>query len=320
MKSPNEITLIIGNGFDLDLGLKTTYKDFYESLDWPFPKKNLANTTLVQHVDSQCPSNWNNIEDALETYGHNVSGINQEFLRAERVAYEALCVALRNYIRKQEKEPIDENSFACQLVKMFKRTTLLNSIYSFNYTNMSWIFAKAGFENSVPIFHVHGNCRSDIILVVSDANEINYEFEYLYKTSNPSYSSVNLRYALQRSKLVIFFGHSLGRQDYYYFEDFFKQQCRKDMVENDKRYIFFVTRGQESQFELIRQLRSMNIDINRLFDCNLLKFILTKDVREKNLRLLENIIKNLSHDQYVHSLQYLDDMLERCVNKLDEGK
>lgn len=31
--------LIIGNGFDLDLGMKTSYKDFFNSRFWPFHKK-----------------------------------------------------------------------------------------------------------------------------------------------------------------------------------------------------------------------------------------------------------------------------------------
>ncbi len=31
MSEPRKIVLILGNGFDLDLGLKTSYKDFWES-------------------------------------------------------------------------------------------------------------------------------------------------------------------------------------------------------------------------------------------------------------------------------------------------
>ena len=31
MEEPRKIVVILGNGFDLDLGLKTSYKDFWES-------------------------------------------------------------------------------------------------------------------------------------------------------------------------------------------------------------------------------------------------------------------------------------------------
>ena len=41
MAEPRKIVLILGNGFDLDLGLKTSYKDFWESefcpKDYPAP-------------------------------------------------------------------------------------------------------------------------------------------------------------------------------------------------------------------------------------------------------------------------------------------
>ena len=43
-----ESTLIIGNGFDLDLGLKTSYKDFRNSEPWPIKDVNLNDYTSLQ--------------------------------------------------------------------------------------------------------------------------------------------------------------------------------------------------------------------------------------------------------------------------------
>ena len=47
--NPRKIVLILGNGFDLNLGLKTSYKDFWESKfcpkDYPAP--------LIRHLN-QC--------------------------------------------------------------------------------------------------------------------------------------------------------------------------------------------------------------------------------------------------------------------------
>lgn len=36
MNSKKESILIIGNGFDIDLGLATSYRDFAKSTFWPF--------------------------------------------------------------------------------------------------------------------------------------------------------------------------------------------------------------------------------------------------------------------------------------------
>ena len=66
---PRKIVLILGNGFDLDLGLKTSYKDFWESefcpKDYPAP--------LIHHLNQCWPDNleavkWYDLENELLGY------------------------------------------------------------------------------------------------------------------------------------------------------------------------------------------------------------------------------------------------------------
>ena len=69
MAEPRKIVLILGNGFDLDLGLKTSYKDFWESefcpKDYPAP--------LIHHLNQRWPDNldavkWCDLENELLNY------------------------------------------------------------------------------------------------------------------------------------------------------------------------------------------------------------------------------------------------------------
>ena len=64
-----KIVLILGNGFDLDLGLKTSYKDFWESefcpKDFPAP--------IIHHLNRRWPDNldavkWYDLENELLNY------------------------------------------------------------------------------------------------------------------------------------------------------------------------------------------------------------------------------------------------------------
>ena len=74
MSEPRKIVLVLGNGFDLDLGLKTSYKDFWESdfcpKDYPAP--------LIHHLNQRWPDNleavkWYDMENELLTYyNHSV--------------------------------------------------------------------------------------------------------------------------------------------------------------------------------------------------------------------------------------------------------
>ena len=65
-KTARNIVVILGNGFDLDLGLKTSYKDFWESefcpLFYPAP--------LIYHLNQRWPDNldavkWYDLENEL---------------------------------------------------------------------------------------------------------------------------------------------------------------------------------------------------------------------------------------------------------------
>ncbi len=74
MTEPRKIVLILGNGFDLDLGLKTSYKDFWESKycpkDYPAPLIWHLNETLGDHLDMV---RWYDLEEELYRYYQKIT-------------------------------------------------------------------------------------------------------------------------------------------------------------------------------------------------------------------------------------------------------
>ncbi|MBQ9202373.1 MAG: hypothetical protein IJ154_08440 [Bacteroidales bacterium] len=73
MTEPRKIVLILGNGFDLDLGFKTSYKDFWESdycpKDYPAP--------LIHYLNQHWPNNlesvrWYDLENGLLDYYYEI--------------------------------------------------------------------------------------------------------------------------------------------------------------------------------------------------------------------------------------------------------
>lgn len=69
MKEPRKIVLVLGNGFDMDLGLPTSYKSFYESRfcpkNYPAPIINHLNTCWPDGLDSV---RWYDLENEFLTY------------------------------------------------------------------------------------------------------------------------------------------------------------------------------------------------------------------------------------------------------------
>lgn len=77
MAEPRKIVLILGNGFDLDLGLKTSYKDFWESemcpKDYPSPLIYHLNDKWQNHLEAV---RWYDLENELLTYYRNLQDVN----------------------------------------------------------------------------------------------------------------------------------------------------------------------------------------------------------------------------------------------------
>ena len=69
MGEPRKIVLILGNGFDLDLGRKTSYKDFWESnycpREYPSPLIHYLNGRLSDDIEKV---RWYDMENALLDY------------------------------------------------------------------------------------------------------------------------------------------------------------------------------------------------------------------------------------------------------------
>ena len=69
MEEPRRIVLILGNGFDLDLGLKTSYKDFWESefcpKEYPAPLIHHLNRCWHDNLDAV---KWYDLENELLNY------------------------------------------------------------------------------------------------------------------------------------------------------------------------------------------------------------------------------------------------------------
>ena len=86
MDEPRKIVFILGNGFDRDLGLKTTYKDFWSSkfcpTDYPAP--------LIFHLNSHWPGNledvkWYDLENELYHYAKSFAygGTRKDIITSE---------------------------------------------------------------------------------------------------------------------------------------------------------------------------------------------------------------------------------------------
>lgn len=291
--------LIIGNGFDLDLGLNTRYSDFAKSSG--YFKTTTDSSYLKQHLNRVVNNEkWLDLEMELEKYAaisrgiyKTVSSITQ---REDMDSFESLKSSLTDYLIAEQKKSIKTNSLAALLLQEVAKCSLFQSIYSFNYTDLDSFALQLGIEKSLRFHNVHGSLRqNNIILGVREGTTLKNGYDFLRKTFSPTYASFPILYDLQDAGEVVFFGHSLSPNDYHYFQSFFKAQCREDMRRQDAKRITFFTYDEDSAREIKRQLWIMNENrTDRLFTQNDITFILTKRVNSTDW---SDFVSNLHEDE-----------------------
>lgn len=231
--SPSSV-LILGNGFDLGLGLNTSYENFVNSDYWPFNKFGSYDKGSLPHFLNNHLGNigtWYDLEEALAEFASQCIHSEDYLIEKDKTFFKTLIQKLKEYIQSQEdyfvdimdsdihtKRPIP----AYYVLRKFLQKEI-RSIYTFNYTDLYRIANKLipGFDDDFT--HIHGSlAKNNIILGTGEQRNLDDNYFEFYKSASPYYESNDLVKDLNSADEVYIFGHSLGLNDHDYFSDFFK--------------------------------------------------------------------------------------------------
>jgi len=262
--------IIIGNGFDLSLGLKTSYKDFIKS-DYFTSLRNQDNSLAIYLNKKQEINNWVDIEKELTEYSNQI----QDDKSKVKNDFKELKNALMDYLKEAQEKEINQNSKAFEMMKNEISDT--DIIYNFNYTNSVFKVAQILGISDIESKHsfVHGSIENkNIIFGVEDDAIINNEHIFLKKSSNINFAESDIIKILNNNKgeknNLIVFGHSLGITDSSYFSSYFSSLTHEFNHTKMNLYYF----GEDAHDEMMFILDEYTI--NNLTDFkhyNDLKFI-----------------------------------------------
>ena len=210
----DEIILVIGNGFDLDLGLKTSFKNFINSYDFV----SIADIPLVVRIrENKDDALWCDIEGVIRKSllcNDDKEDINNAWL--------AITRHWEHFIQdttKKERISIKENSCAYMILKQMSPLT---TWYSFNYTSPYYLTNLGNIEpiyvhnKFLPIECTDGNhllIKEAIIGIDSNLPDNilnNNKISHIIKRNNPFYKETYITNKLVEAEYIIIFGHSLG--------------------------------------------------------------------------------------------------------------
>jgi len=287
-----KIVIVLGNGFDLDLGLKTNYSDFMkssffqekikteETSDLSKDLRNKEELNLFNYLSrKQKILKWIDLESELaalasthsihfqETYKgrHEIKDKNIATLLEEKT-FEQIRISLCNYLKELDYSNLNQESAAYKLMNLINFNSNIE-VLSFNYTDLN------AMQNNleINIDHIHGSTADEsIILGFQDNLDIHNSYCFMIKSFSPYYQSHSVRKKILEADEIIIFGHSLGTTDYHYFQDLFKRQSDAKSVHKNIIIRIF-TFDEHSRINILMRLREMNENkTNLLYDlCDL---------------------------------------------------
>ena len=314
--------LIIGNGFDLDLGLPTRYSDYANSDFWPHVDRgpdgrfvfSIANDeeyhALPLYLDKRSKTdNWFDLEESILDYAtKEVSGLANDLYSAKNDIdyYHELQSKLCDYlIDVQRNTPINTKALAGDILRAVLDNGYFDNIFSFNYTDLNYLAKQLGISQTIKYTHVHGKLSDrSIILGVNESN-LKDEYDEFHKSTSEFYRSNNITQALDEASEVIFYGLSFGLIDFDYFANFFISLNEKLIPEKEKKHISIFTKDVTTGKDIIKRLRNAGINQYQLRSNCYLNLFYSDSPEDNELKKFYSRLNNNSRDAHNRTLHSL---------------
>ncbi len=314
----NKNVFIIGNGFDLNLGLNTSYESFYYGNDWEYGRQergyvsklnqefyvseSIDNTygrnvnqenSLYKTLDNYPVDDWCEAENVIQDFAINMSENSEtdvDKLKNNEEEFDLYRQRVRKFIEHSVTDPyLKAQSCAAQtLMAIIKKATY--KIYNFNYTKLEDFASLLKIKGDIDCENVHGTIDDpQIIMGANGKVALAKGYDILKKMYCYGYSTHNISYDLQHADQVIIFGYSMTPIDEIYFKEFLMKQV--SCKEEERKTITFITKNDEARHKLLRNIQSL-IDNNaeELFQRNNVRIFMTESLDEKRFKeFLKNI-------------------------------
>lgn len=190
------VTFLIGNGFDLGIGLKTTYLDFYNV----YCKTTMEDSWGIKRFKSELQDNYENWSDFEAAFGEYASNLYNSGQYLEM--FEDFVIKFSDYLKNEEKNfdsskiefiqksmkkalvsyydirPEDKE----QLLRLIGSNKVYFDFVSFNYTRcldtcLRILCKQVNYDDQIKgyisnVVHVHGYTEDNMIMGVNDISQI----------------------------------------------------------------------------------------------------------------------------------------------------
>lgn len=289
-----QLALVIGNGFDIDMGLPSKYSEFADSLEFHdlarrmhdmYYEEERKDSLVRQIQQASFNSNWFDIEEEIHKYVVDHPYLDEKMIRMVRSEFNALKKTLIKYLKRVSESlnrHAEENRLAYQLLSGLQKCPNSINEICFNYTNPHLFLKGATYYKNCSFTYVHGDLEKDDIVLgcdIQEHEEVNRNLSFMNKYNQLNKAN-HVAINILEAKEIVFFGHSINEMDFGYFRDFFKAASA---APKPIRHLTIITYDEESERTIKDNIRNQGISVTDLYN-NLwtFTFIHTKKIYEQD--------------------------------------
>lgn len=255
--------VILGNGFDLNLNWKTSYKDFLTSDKFSIMGKPRYVMKYTNELFQRMGDNWYDLEGFMREC---VEKATEEELDILNYFWNVCRNKIYDYLTpkdEKQRQIFKTNTNSCAYLFLQKISDA--KVFSFNYT-LPYVLTHLP-EHEIVYMHgalEHGLSWSGIKLGIDLHVKNKLAWTDKLKPYLKAYGSDKkdeLVMAAKKANSIIIFGHSLGITDSDYFEPIFSSIIDGSLP---KKNIFFITKNAVAMQCIKDNLLSYGIDYNKL--------------------------------------------------------
>lgn len=283
---------IIGNGFDIDLGWRTSYKDFYESISKRWitlfrPGEDCLYAYLFDHAGE----NWYDLERTIYDYCllKSKGDLDEDIMNRDYRDYESIKRLLERFVNERSSTPVNENSKAYEILRSYVEKSshtdlpsdMRPELISFNYTPLDKVAKQINPKADFRYIPIHGTIeKNSCIFGFHNDPQIKGAYRDMQKLMDDNYDPGRITPLLMDAKSITFFGLSMGFIDAVYFRDVLKAASQPgDFHTRNTKNIEFITRDKKSKKDIKKNLQDIGIDFQALSTNSKVTFTLTSEGR-----------------------------------------
>ena len=247
-----KVVVVVGNGFDLDMGFKTSYKDFVES-EWfetmlvknhpnsynieneYLREMNIFPNGLAEYIKrTEEYNNWVDLEECIKEYCIEIGDtMSSDVILKEVNAVKYFLYKFIAKIPRNMEALYYSYKVAYKLFCTLKDSEIDFEIWTFNYTyTCEWLLEKLGFTREDilnklhyihgSLFDAEGGNKLSLVLGCNYSKEVAGTCPSIIKNDMiPNYKRLKNQFDahLMEAENIIFIGHSMGITDRQYFKN-----------------------------------------------------------------------------------------------------